>query len=125
MRPVTILEQARSSLCQLVEDDELRSCRGNVFAFPVPDLICSSTSWKSPDVKSAEDLIIQVLRQDIRGIAQGRGSQDNASSNSQRDFMCRLDNMEITFNTYETHITVTNISKYIPHGMQQGERNEQ
>jgi len=75
----------------------------------------------------ATELITQVLRQDIRGVHQGRGRQTTAgpgpasvapaaaadgltSSTPLADYMCRLDRMEIRFVTAPTEIVVRSVS---------------
>jgi hypothetical protein len=60
------------------------------------------------DQQHAKDLITQVLRQDVRGLQQGRGSTFGQSS---VEYMCRLDVLVISFQTNENGILVTNIER--------------
>jgi hypothetical protein len=58
---------------------------------------------------------VQVLRQDIRGVHQGRGtvgSAEGASSTadcSSSAYMCALGNMEVAFTTKAGEITVQSV----------------
>ena len=66
----------------------------------------------------ATELITQVLRQDIRGVHQGRGRQTTGSASAPApgtnadlaDYMCRLDRMEIRFVTTPTEIVVRSVA---------------
>jgi hypothetical protein len=102
LRPVDFKLQALDAIVELVNDG-------------VPQL-CSTAD-------EAEKLITQVLRQDIRGIHQGRGSVQPLSTdvpNTEKtspnkkvqidEYMCRLDHMMIRFITNDRAIEVISVS---------------
>ena len=65
-------------------------------------------------IDEAKELIIQVLRQDIRGVHQGRGIDSNNDSNTSstsNSYMCRLDTFEIEFINSHSSIDVINIKR--------------
>ena len=73
------------------------------------------TSGSTSFFEDAVELITQVLRQDIRGVHQGRGKlvdqQENAPSKS--SYNCTLDGLEIEFATTSTEIIVQSIRNVI------------
>jgi hypothetical protein len=56
----------------------------------------------------ARELIEQVLRQDVRGVHQGRGNDGDGESG--KDFNLRLDGLQIRFLTTKEAINVISIS---------------
>lgn len=97
LRPVNLRSQALDSIDDLVDDG-------------IPQL-CSTPA-------EVAELISQVLRQDIRGIHQGRGStadvskvhESDSSMKHTNEYMCRLDNMLIRFVTNNEAIDVISVS---------------
>lgn len=52
-----------------------------------------------------------MLRQDIRGIHQGRGKvQHNTDSTAESEYRCTLDGLEIAFTTQPGKITVQSVT---------------
>jgi hypothetical protein len=82
------------------------------------------------NINEAKELIVQVLRQDIRGVHQGRGienknktttttnnnnNNDNNDGNDDDDvstYMCRLDTFEIEFINKQNSIDVIKIKPF-------------
>lgn len=92
MRNVTFDNAAYEAISVLIQSNELKFC-------------------ESED--DAVNLIRQVLRQDIRGIHQGRlMAENNCDDMSVSNFNCRLDNMIIHFDTLDSEIVIKSISKY-------------
>lgn len=94
-RTVTYDQAALLALSDLALDRALRHC---------------------DDASHAQEFITQVLRQDIRGIHQGRNelkSRDNrtARNNDSDIYECNLDNMCIKFVTLDNEIRVISIDK--------------
>lgn len=86
-RDVVFSETAESCIDMLVENGNLK--------------FCSSS-------EQTKQLVAQVLRQDIRGVHQGRGKSDN---NNQL-YQLRLDNMNISFSTQENEILILAIESF-------------
>ena len=72
-------------------------------------------------VNEAKELIVQVLRQDIRGVHQGRGIEnktnkvtisDNDNDSDISTYMCRLDTFEIEFINKQNSIDVIKIKRF-------------
>ena len=62
------------------------------------------------NIEHAKNLIIQVLRQDVRGVKQGRGaSMESNALTAASEYMCRLDTMDIRFVTQGENIVVKTI----------------
>lgn len=76
------------------------------------DIIIDRQLVHCTTVEDAMELITQVLRQDIRGVHQGRGNlateKDRETTNL--EYMCRLDNMDVRFITTTSEILVTSIA---------------
>jgi hypothetical protein len=84
-------------------------------------LLCTSSRWNSLAYSCNTGALCmywydQVLRQDIRGVHQGRGtviSTEGASSAVDRSssaYMCALGNMEVAFTTRAGEITVQSVA---------------
>lgn len=54
----------------------------------------------SQSLNHLQQLVAQVLRQDIRGVAQGRGGGAEVESRGGSMYTCRLDGVEFEFRTY-------------------------
>jgi tRNA-Thr(GGU) m(6)t(6)A37 methyltransferase TsaA len=101
MRTVTFTAQADMSLKNINESGKFKLCSG---------------------YQEARDLIVQVLRQDIRGVKQGKRERGTVSSvvkegggvrdaiDDHNSYMCRLDSMQVEFETNEKEIIVFNIT---------------
>ena len=59
----------------------------------------------SKSYEHGRDLIVQCLRQDVRGVHQGRGE----ATSSQELYMCRLDTLEINFQTTADNVLVRSV----------------
>ena len=81
----------------------------------------------SGSAEKARELVEQVLRQDVRGIHQGRGAGYDAgagdgygdgdtSGKTSTSYMCRLDGLEISFTTTEKTIEVCSITAFTAFG---------
>ena len=91
LNPVSFGEHALEALDEIILERQLSHC---------------TTS------DDAVELITQVLRQDIRGVHQGRGtlSTEQEGGTTNPEYMCRLDNMDVRFVTTTSEILVTSIS---------------
>jgi hypothetical protein len=91
LNPVSFDAQAMESLEDIIVERQLVHCT---------------------TAEDAVELITQVLRQDIRGVHQGRGklSTDKERETANLEYMCRLDNMDVRFVTTTSEILVTSIS---------------
>ena len=56
------------------------------------------------DAAGARAAIVQMLQLDIRSVHQGRGSTQSAEG---QQYCCRIDELELAFTTFETHVLVT------------------
>jgi hypothetical protein len=97
MKRVTFNEVALSALQEIYDSSGFRLCY---------------------TIDEAKELIIQVLRQDIRGVHQGRGIDGNSSNDnntttntSGSSYMCRLDTFEIEFINSHNSIDVIMIKR--------------
>ena len=76
------------------------------------------------NINEAKELIVQVLRQDIRGVHQGRGIENKTNTTTNNDdnnnndnddvskYMCRLDTFEIEFINKQNSIDVIKIKPF-------------
>jgi len=81
-RRVVFEDTALTALRGLVRSREVQFCR---------------------DEEEAVQLVVQVLRQDVRSIHQGRGSSEGPSA---KLYHCTLDGMRLSFSTSESEIRV-------------------
>ncbi len=104
MRRVVFTHEAEESLQQIVAQGGMRFCRS---------------------LKHGRDLVVQCLRQDVRGVHQGRGGghvddntdKDDGGSNGDKPgaaemYMCRLDSLEIKFDTSAEQVVVRELGYY-------------
>lgn len=89
MRNVNLTPAAADSLRDFVRRKEMKFCEDEVHAL---------------------HLIEQVLRQDIRGVKQGRIEGQNDSSSSPSIYECNLDSLSLEFETTINEVLVTKIS---------------
>ena len=55
------------------------------------------------DAAGVKAAIVQMLQLDIRSVHQGRGSTQGAEG---QQYCCRIDELELTFTTFKTHVLV-------------------
>ena len=102
MKRVTFTNESLACLHDIYHDDGFKLCY---------------------NINEAKELIVQVLRQDIRGVHQGRGIENKTKTNNNNNnnndddddvstYMCRLDTFEIEFINKQNSIDVIKIKRF-------------